>query len=83
MMIQKCKIIYFSNRCNEAWAMGGKKCKESVIRVKEKHELFLNPPSSPHEVQFCSTNSTNMINESVVIITPPQSPAPEYQLVSI
>jgi len=56
------------NRCNEVWAMGAKQYKEPML--KEENGLF---------------SSSMPINDDLVIDltipTPPQSPAPEYQLV--
>lgn len=55
-------------RCNEVWAMGVKKYKESIL--KEDNGLFSSsmPPNDDLVIDL-------------TIPTPPQSPAPEYQLV--
>lgn len=56
------------NRCNEVWAMSAKKYKESIL--KEDNGLFSSsmPPNDDLVIDL-------------TIPTPPQSPAPEYQLV--
>lgn len=56
------------NRCNEVWAMGAKKYKDAML--KEENGLFSS--SMPPNDEFVIDLS---------IPTPPQSPAPEYQLV--
>jgi len=55
------------NRCNEVWAMGAKKYKESMS--KEENGMFSSLPPNDDLVL------------DLTIPTPPQSPAPEYQLV--
>jgi len=54
------------NRCNEVWAMGAKKYKESM---------------SKEENMFSSLPPNDDLVLDLTIPTPPQSPAPEYQLV--
>jgi len=58
------------NRCNEVWAMGAMKYKETLS--KEENGLFSSslPPNDDLVIDL-------------TIPTPPQSPAPEYQLVFI
>jgi len=62
-------VIYLY-RCNESWAVGIKKYKESLL----KEENILYPPSPPSMDGFVI---------DLTIPTPPQSPTPEYQLVLI
>ncbi|XP_050420616.1 uncharacterized protein LOC126833365 isoform X2 [Adelges cooleyi] len=52
-------------KCNEVWASGAKKYRESVLKDENGIDLSV-------------YNSINLINGSAPI-TPPQSPAPEYQ----
>jgi len=54
------------NRCNEVWAMGAKKCKDTIM--KEENVLFSSS---------LLPNDDFVIDLSIP--TPPQSPAPEYQ----
>lgn len=57
------------NRCNEVWAMGAKKYKESMSKVENG--------------MFSSLPPNDDLVLDLTIPTPPQSPAPEYQLVLI
>ncbi|XP_050543455.1 uncharacterized protein LOC126906731 isoform X2 [Daktulosphaira vitifoliae] len=61
-------------KCNEVWAIGTKKYKESVL----KESNGLDPPSPTSEISACSENSINMRNSSTPN-TPPQSPTPEFK----
>lgn len=66
----KILLCIYIHRCNEVWNMGAKKYKETML--KEVDGLYpLSPPSNDDLVL------------DLTIPTPPQSPAPEYQLVLI